>query len=83
ETVAFLDSARDYTGVLQENWYLDPPIDIWSGGPQTLYFTHFRHNGTANVLFVDGHVEVAHPAGRLTENKLQHFGRDNSLYDLE
>ncbi|MBM4048417.1 MAG: type II secretion system protein, partial [Planctomycetes bacterium] len=24
ETIAFLDSARDYTGVLQENWYLDP-----------------------------------------------------------
>jgi prepilin-type N-terminal cleavage/methylation domain-containing protein/prepilin-type processing-associated H-X9-DG protein len=33
-----------------ESWYLEPP----SGGFPNM---HFRHNGVANVAFLDGHVE--------------------------
>jgi len=55
----------------------------WTGNPETNYFTHFRHNGIANVLFVDGHVEAGKPAGPLDKHGLQHFGSDNSLYDLK
>jgi prepilin-type processing-associated H-X9-DG protein len=56
ETIAFADSARinwwSYPDPrLEENHYLEPP--------SSLYPTiHFRHGGrTANVLFLDGHVE--------------------------
>ena len=83
ETVAFVDSARDYSGILEENWFLDPPINTWSGNPDPNYFTHFRHRGIANVLFVDGHVAPGKPAGRLDKHGMQHYGQDNSLYDLE
>jgi prepilin-type processing-associated H-X9-DG protein len=58
-TVAFADSGRvDWWSypepVLEENYYLDPP----SNGYPTV---HFRHAGTANVLFLDGHVEPLGP----------------------
>lgn len=61
-TVAFADSAavnNDYLNYpndqpsdlsFQENWLLEPPS-------QNFPTTHFRHNGAANVAFVDGHVE--------------------------
>src|SRR5438093_1076314 len=52
ETVAFADSGRiNYWGfpqpVLEENYYLDPPSNQYPT-------MHFRHAGTANVLFLDG-----------------------------
>jgi len=64
ETVAFADSGRiDWWSypqpLLEENYYLDPP----SNGYPTV---HFRHLGTANVLFLDGHVENRTP----TDNPL-------------
>lgn len=80
-TICFADSARDYNGVLEENWYLDPPE--WMGMPNPYYFVHFRHNGFANVLFCDGHVRPMQPGIGPNENKLGHIGTDNSWYDLD
>lgn len=66
-TIAFADAAgvyaKDFTGTeteLRENWLLETP----SGYPDTSGFSspfpsvHFRHHGTANVAFLDGHVET-------------------------
>jgi prepilin-type processing-associated H-X9-DG protein/prepilin-type N-terminal cleavage/methylation domain-containing protein len=59
QTVAFADSGRvDWWSypqpVLEENYYLDPPSNTYPT-------VHFRHGGTANVLFLDGHVEALTP----------------------
>lgn len=58
-TVAFADSGRinwwsSSQPVLEENFYLDPPSN---GYPNV----HFRHSGSANVVFLDGHVESMPP----------------------
>ncbi|MCC7421833.1 MAG: DUF1559 domain-containing protein [Planctomycetaceae bacterium] len=51
QTIAFADSAQiDYTVLLKENWRLEPPS-------QNFPTVHFRHFDTANVSFLDGHVE--------------------------
>ena len=80
-TICFADAARDFNGVLEENWFLDPVEFPW--GHNDYYSAHFRHNGFANVLFVDGHVKAMGPGEGPNENKLGHLGTDNSLYDLE
>ena len=50
-TVAFGDSAQvDFSLTFQETWLLEPPSQNYAA-------THFRHTGTANVAFMDGHVE--------------------------
>lgn len=55
-TMVFADAGRvDYftdpaNPVLQENYYVDPPSNQYPG-------IHFRHDGVANVGFLDGHVE--------------------------
>jgi prepilin-type N-terminal cleavage/methylation domain-containing protein/prepilin-type processing-associated H-X9-DG protein len=57
-TIAFADAAGVYCvdfactqSQLKENWILEPPsFDFPSA--------HFRHSGSANVAFVDGHVET-------------------------
>ncbi len=50
-TIAFADSAHvDFTLKFQEMWLLEPPS-------QNYPTTHFRHTDTANVAFMDGHVE--------------------------
>jgi prepilin-type processing-associated H-X9-DG protein len=59
QTVAFADSGRvDWWSypqpVLEENYYLDPPSNTYPT-------VHFRHGKTANVLFLDGHVEPLTP----------------------
>ncbi len=64
-TVAFADSARVQwwaapgtatNPALEENFYLDPPSNLYPT-------VHYRHPGdTANVLFLDGHVESMKPA---------------------
>jgi prepilin-type processing-associated H-X9-DG protein/prepilin-type N-terminal cleavage/methylation domain-containing protein len=59
ETVAFADSGRInwWSGpqpALEENYYLDPPSNRYPT-------VHFRHSGTANVLFLDGHAEARTP----------------------
>jgi prepilin-type processing-associated H-X9-DG protein/prepilin-type N-terminal cleavage/methylation domain-containing protein len=58
QTVAFADSAQVrmtsfYPAAFsfEENWILDPPS-------RNFPTVHFRHNGAANVAFLDGHVEV-------------------------
>lgn len=58
-TVIFSDSAEvDFNLTFQENWWLDPP----SANYPTV---HFRHSDTANVAFVDGHVETRPRAWRV------------------
>lgn len=50
-TVVFADSAQvDFALQFQESWLLEPPS-------QNFPTTHFRHTDTANVAFMDGHVE--------------------------
>lgn len=50
-TIVFADSAAvSPTVKLVENWILDPPS-------QNYPTVHFRHSDSANVAFLDGHVE--------------------------
>ena len=65
ETIAFADSAipRTFLGSdfsapakLEENWLLERPYGDF--GPNTFPSVHFRHNGSANVSFMDGRVEA-------------------------
>ncbi len=50
-TISFADSAQiDFNNNMKENWLLEPPS-------QNYPTTHFRHTNSANVAFVDGHVE--------------------------
>ena len=50
-TLVFADSAQvDFTLKFQETWLLEPPS-------QNYPTVHFRHTDTANVVFMDGHVE--------------------------
>jgi prepilin-type N-terminal cleavage/methylation domain-containing protein/prepilin-type processing-associated H-X9-DG protein len=59
KTIVFADAAQvnciDWPACTQnafvESWYLEPPSDAFPT-------THFRHNGLANVSFLDGHVET-------------------------
>lgn len=51
-TLIFADSAEvGFSLAFQENWWLDPPSANYPS-------VHFRHLDTANVAFVDGHVET-------------------------
>ncbi|GIX04319.1 MAG: hypothetical protein KatS3mg114_0188 [Planctomycetaceae bacterium] len=90
QTVIFADSAEvNFMLKFRENWWLDPP--------STNYPTvHFRHLDTANVAFLDGHVETrsrhwrveipgsnflsAAQAGRMDEKRLG-FVSDGNLSD--
>ncbi len=60
QTLCFADAGRidswddPANPVLQENYYCDPPSNQFPG-------VHFRHQGTANVAFLDGHVENMTP----------------------
>lgn len=38
----------------------NPMIEEWDYFTATGYFVHYRHNGRANVLLADGHVETKH-----------------------
>ena len=60
-TLLFGDSARNWMGPLEENWYWTPPSEArrWAGW-ETAY-THFRHEGRCCVVFVDSHVEALGP----------------------
>jgi prepilin-type processing-associated H-X9-DG protein/prepilin-type N-terminal cleavage/methylation domain-containing protein len=57
-TALFGDSARNYMGPLQENWFWTPPSQAIPWGSA---YTHFRHMGRANVLWADGHVSTLKP----------------------
>lgn len=90
QTLIFADSAEvNFNLTFQENWWLDPP----SSNYPTI---HFRHNDTANVAFLDGHVETrarafrvqipgpnflsAAQAGKIEEKRLG-FASDGRLSD--
>jgi prepilin-type processing-associated H-X9-DG protein len=93
-TIAFGDSARvnDWSygagqARLEENLYLEPPSSQYPT-------VHFRHAGTANMLFLDGHVEGQRPARNplanwwsqagidlLERNNVHDIGTDDSLFN--
>lgn len=95
QTILFADSAVYNSwsyfpnAYLMENWLLEPP----SATQPTI---HFRHLSTANVAFMDGHVETRIPdeiplpswftPSQIAANKkhkLGFVGTDDSLYDKE
>ncbi|OGV41329.1 MAG: hypothetical protein A2X48_09270 [Lentisphaerae bacterium GWF2_49_21] len=105
-TILFGDGAHYTAGQVQENPALSPPYTINNATadklrtkkPTTTTNTakfHFRHIGSANVSWVDGHVsqEKFEPSyisaegssaddGKRFNNRIGFFGpRDNSLYD--
>ena len=69
ETVLFGDSARNWMGPVEENWFWTPPSQAraWPGW-ETAY-TQFRHNGKATVLWADGHVQMMEPIDKYPVNK--------------
>ena len=86
-TIVFGDSAQvDFTLKFQETWLLEPPSQNYPS-------VHFRHTDTANVAFLDGHVETrgrafkidvpgtnymnAAQAGRMEEKRLGYFSDGN------
>ncbi len=100
-TLMFADAAfcKDYQGVLYliEYSFAEPPNLIVNGKVYTDMFAtpsiHFRHYGSANVGWADGHVE-AKPMAKpvLRDNYTAEMAKmnigwfepvDNSLFDLE
>ena len=87
QTVCFGDAAQvDFALAFQETWLLEPPS-------QNFPTTHFRHTDSANVAFMDGHVESrsrnfkisipgsnymsASQAGRIEEKRLGYVSDGN------
>ncbi|HOL49486.1 MAG TPA: DUF1559 domain-containing protein [bacterium] len=83
QTVLVADSAiwSTWTNETVANNYLRAPGDIYYFGPNV----HFRHNGRANVLFCDGHVESIGTKYNTdaNDNTIGDLSTDASLYDLE
>jgi prepilin-type N-terminal cleavage/methylation domain-containing protein/prepilin-type processing-associated H-X9-DG protein len=83
-TIAFADAAGVFCvdfactqSELRENWIVEPPSYDFPS-------THFRHNGSANVAFIDGHVDTWGPgykapafgdAARVQEENLGYVGK--------
>jgi prepilin-type N-terminal cleavage/methylation domain-containing protein/prepilin-type processing-associated H-X9-DG protein len=67
-TVLFGDSARNWKGPEEENWFWTPPSQAraWPGW-ETAY-AHFRHNGSCCVLWADSHVDTRRPHSTLPVN---------------
>ena len=95
QTIAFADSAvyNNWTywpdGKFVENWLLEPPS-------KTQPTIHFRHLDTANVAFLDGHVETVKKSWielpfwftpqdveKNKEHQLGFVGETDELYDRE
>lgn len=95
QTIVFADSASVNCNnwptctdlSFAENWYMEAPSGSFPN-------THFRHNGIANVAFLDGHVEskmrswVALPSWvpapqvqKMAEKMLGFVGDNDDLYD--
>lgn len=95
QTVVFADSAAVYCdnwpecteNSFMESWTLEAPSGAFPN-------THFRHNNTANVGFLDGHVETLGPSWIplpswvpapqievMRRNQLGFIGPDDTLYD--
>ncbi|RPI85233.1 MAG: DUF1559 domain-containing protein [Planctomycetaceae bacterium] len=95
QTIVFADSAAVYCdnwpacteNSFMESWTLEPPSGAFPN-------THFRHNNTANVGFLDGHVETLSPSWislpswvpapqveEMRRRQLGFVGPDDTLYD--
>jgi prepilin-type N-terminal cleavage/methylation domain-containing protein/prepilin-type processing-associated H-X9-DG protein len=65
----FCDSALlSYVGgswTMEETDAILPPVPLSKSQPWGTYqaMTHFRHNGVANMAYLDGHVDTVMPAG--------------------
>lgn len=87
QTAVFGDAAQvDFTLAFQETWLIEPPS-------QNFPTVHFRHTDTANVAFLDGHIETrsrhfkitipgsnylsSSQAGRMEEKRLGYFSDGN------
>lgn len=83
ETILLCDSAiwSTYTNELIVNSYLRAPSDPYYLGPTV----HFRHNGFANVAFVDGSVRAMGTKYNVSshDSSLADLSEDDELYDLE
>lgn len=86
---AFLDTGGN---LIEYSFCEAPYYESW--GTKADPSTHFRHNGTANAAFCDGHVKnvkrgLIHASGwwlseaAYQDNDLAFVGADNSLYDRE
>ena len=85
ETVMLADSAYwAWTGTVDGNNYLRSPNDprriAWGIGPNV----HFRHNGTANVAYCDGHAKATAKKHNVSSNDgaLGDLSTYDSAYDL-
>jgi prepilin-type processing-associated H-X9-DG protein/prepilin-type N-terminal cleavage/methylation domain-containing protein len=97
QTIVFADAAAVYCNNwptcddlnFMETWYLEPPSNAFPSA-------HFRHNGTANVGFLDGHVENRMPSwidlpswiaptqvARMQKEHLGFVGDNDAFYDRE
>jgi len=83
ETVLLTDSAiwSTFTNELGANNYLRAPGDTYYYGPTV----HFRHNGLANVAFVDGSVRAMSTKYNVSshDSSLADLSENDELYDLE
>lgn len=83
QTVLLADSATwsSFTNETIANNFLRAPGDIYYYGANV----HFRHNGRANVLFCDGHVESIGTKYNIDphDNTIGDLSKDDSLYDLQ
>ena len=88
QTIMFADTAMASPGLIEYS-FVEPPL---ASGMPTSPSMQFRHQGRANVLWVDGHVtsqvmEWTYPGNNVygADNALNHLGffgpRDNSLFD--
>lgn len=82
--IAFADAAAVYdfgaaAGKLTETFYLEPPSGQFPS-------VHFRHHGTANALFLDGHVrgfaEQVNEMGPWTSPAIEQVRRESRLGDI-
>jgi prepilin-type N-terminal cleavage/methylation domain-containing protein/prepilin-type processing-associated H-X9-DG protein len=80
----FADSAQ-YSG-WKSPPVLEETLSIWPPSSTVTYnyaVVQFRHAGTANVVFADGHVKAAHPtlaAEPYAHYNLHHLGRTDDEY---
>jgi prepilin-type processing-associated H-X9-DG protein len=98
ETLMFTDTAMsNRQSYLIEYSFAEPPFSVYKGKPVTSFYLspsiHFRHRGSANIGWADGHIDSQRIAESNGENvygvesarmKLGWFEPiDNTLFDLE
>ena len=85
QTVLFCDSAlwSTFTNEVYLNSLLRAPGDPYYGG--TGPNVHFRHNGVANVAYVDGHVKAISRKYNVSSHSdaIGDLSSDNSAYSLD